>query len=203
MRRRGLLRGLIAGAVLLSGLTLSDGAGAHHVLGRPSYNLGDDSTTPPSMQADVLIGDYMFTYMIFPAFPRPGETGRINLYGIRANTGVPYEGKVTFKVRADPWYAWLGFGGHQNRLGTQSADDKVFRQRFVIPAPGDYIVSAEFEVDGERYVMDFPLRVGEPSAAVLIGLLAASALIALVAASVFHRRRTMTVKVRDARPGRK
>lgn len=198
MNGRMLLLALALLAVLPASVAV-----AHHVLGRPSYNLGEDSNTPPSMQADVLIGDYRFTYMIFPAFPRPGQTGRINLYGVRVDTGVPYEGKVTFKVRADPWYAWLGFGGHQNRLGVQSADDKVFRQRFVIPAPGDYIVSAEFEVDGEPYAVDFPLRVGEPSAAALIGLLAALALIALIAASLFHRRRTMTVKVRDARPGRK
>ena len=195
-------RMLLLALALLAALPVV-GADAHHVLGRPSYSLGEDSNTPPSLQADVMIGDYMFTYMIFPAFPRPGQTGRINLYGVRVDSGVPYEGKVTFKVRADPWYAWLGFGGHRNRLGVQSPDDRVFRQGFVIPAPGDYIVSAEFEVDGEAYVMDFPLRVGEPSAATMIGLLAALALIALVAASLFHRRRTMTVKVRDARPGRK
>ena len=189
--------------VVLSGVALGYAAAAHHVLGRPGYSLNEDSNTPPSMQAEVLVGDYMLTYMAFPAFPRPGEPGRINLYAVRIATGAPFEGKVTFKVRHDPWYAWLGFAGDQERLGMQSSDDKVFRQRFVIPDRGDYIITAEFEADGESYVVDFPLRVGESSAAGLIGLVAIGLLIALVTVSVLHRRRSMTAKVRDARPGRR
>ncbi len=193
--------------VVLSGVALGYGAAAHHVLGRPGYSLNEDSNTPPSMQAEVLVGDYMLTYMAFPAFPRPGAPGRINLYAVRVDTGAPFAGKVTFKVRHDPWYAgpwyaWLGLAGDQERLGVQSSDDKVFRQRFVIPDRGDYIITAEFEADGESYVVDFPLRVGESSAASLIGLLAIALLIALVTASVLYRRRSMTAKVRAARPGR-
>jgi hypothetical protein len=52
---------------------------AHHVLGRPSYSLNEDSNTPPSMQIETRIGNYFVTYMVYPAFPKPGEPGRINL----------------------------------------------------------------------------------------------------------------------------
>ncbi len=193
----------IALLVVLSGVALGYGAAAHHVLGRPGYSLNEDSNTTPSMQAEVLVGDYRLTYMAFPAFPRPGEPGRINLYAVRVATGAPFAGKVTFKLREDPWYAWLGLAGDPERLGVQSADDKVFRQRFVVPDRGDYIVSAEFEAGGESYVVDFPLRVGESSAAGLIGLVAIALLIALVTVSVLQRRRSMTAKVRAARPGRR
>ena len=53
---------------------------AHHVLGRPAYSLSDDSNTPPSMQVETQIGDFYVTYMAFPAFPQPGQQGRVNLY---------------------------------------------------------------------------------------------------------------------------
>lgn len=46
---------------------------AHHVLGRPAYSLNEDSNTPPSMQVETQIGDYLVNMMVFPAFPKPGE----------------------------------------------------------------------------------------------------------------------------------
>ena len=52
----------------------------HHVLVRAAYALGEDSNTPPSLQGESLIGDYCVTYMIYPAFPKPNEPGRTNLY---------------------------------------------------------------------------------------------------------------------------
>ena len=54
--------------LLLSIIILSVPVQAHHVLGRPSYSLNEDSTTPPSMQVETQIGDYYITYMVFPAF---------------------------------------------------------------------------------------------------------------------------------------
>jgi len=50
-------------------LILSGVAQAHHVIGRPAYNLNEDSNTPPSIQMETQIGDYFVTYMVFPAFP--------------------------------------------------------------------------------------------------------------------------------------
>ncbi len=39
----------------------ADFAAAHHVLGRPAYSLNEDSNTPPAMQAEIQIGDYLVT----------------------------------------------------------------------------------------------------------------------------------------------
>ena len=174
---------------------------AHHVLGRPAYSLNEDSNTPPAMQAEVQIGDYIVTYMVFPAFPRPKQPGRINLYATRIDDGTPFDGKVTFKVRYDSWREWFGFGDGGVRLGRQPPDDHVFRQGFLLDQAGDYIISAEFQADGEPYVIDFPLRIGAPSPIGPMGIAVGVLMVVLVtvSVSVVQRRRAMTGKIRGAR----
>ncbi len=172
---------------------------AHHVLGRPSYSLNEDSNTPPAMQAEVQIGDYLVTYMAFPAFPRPKEPGRINLYATRLDDGEPYDGKVTFKVRNDSWLSWFGIGGSGQKLGRQAPDDNVYRQGYLFDEAGDYIISAEFAVDGEPYVVDFPLRIGEPPPIGPLGVAVGLLIAVLVTVSVIQRRRAMTGKIRATR----
>ncbi len=108
MMPKTLLHILFALLTAVVWLLPADFAAAHHVLGRPAYSLNEDSNTPPSMQAETRIGDYLVTYMVFPAFPQPGKPGRINLYASRLNDGAPYQGKVAFKVREDSWMAKLG-----------------------------------------------------------------------------------------------
>ena len=175
-----------------------DFADAHHVLGRPTYSLNEDSNTPPSMQAEVQIGDYMVTYMVFPAFPRPEQPGRLNFYASRIDDGVPYQGTVTFHVRDDSWLSWLGMGGKSEKLGAQPPDDNVFRQGYVFHEAGDYIISAEFQVDEVPYVIDFPLRIGEPPLVGPVGIIVGLLMVTLVGVSILQRRRSMTGKIRGA-----
>ena len=158
-------------------------ASAHHVLGRPAYNLNEDSNTPSSMQVETQVGDFSINYMVFPAFPKAGERGRINLYASRLDTGKSFSGKVRFKVRDDGWFA-----GEEEVLGTQQADDFVYRQGFVFNQDGDYIITAEFESDGEPYVIDFPLRVGEAKALGPLAIAVAIILLTLVGVSLLQRR---------------
>ncbi len=175
-----------------------DFAAAHHVLGRPAYSLNEDSNTPPSMQAEIRIGDFFVTYMVFPAFPRPGRPGRINLYATRIDDGTSFQGNVTFKLRDDSWLAWLGIGGGQEKLGDQPPDDNVFRQGYLIREAGDYIVTAEFDAGGEPYIIDFPLRIGEPSPFGPVGIAMGLFMIMAVTVTVIQRRRAMTGKIRAA-----
>jgi hypothetical protein len=184
--------GFLAGAMAL---VSSAPAEAHHVLGRPSYSLNEDSNTPPSMQAEMEIGDYFVTYMVFPAFPKPNEPGRINLYASHLETGAAFQGKVTFTVRDGGLSSWSS-GNHEDVLGTQPVDDNVFRQGFLFATEGDYIVTASFEADGEPYAIDFPLRVGAPSSMGPIGAVVAILIVVLVGISLIQRRRAMTGKVR-------
>jgi len=173
-----------------------DFAAAHHVLGRPAYSLSEDSNTPPSMQAETRIGDFFVTYMVFPAFPEPGKAGRINLYATRIDDGTSFQGHVSFKVRDDSWLARLGIGDNPERLGVQPPDDNVFRQGFLFGAAGDYIVTAEFQAGGEPYVIDLPLRVGEPGPVGPFGIAVVLLLIVLGTVTLVQRRRAMTGKLR-------
>ena len=175
-----------------------DFAAAHHVLGRPAYSLNEDSNTPSSLQAEVRIGDYLVTTMVFPAFPRPGKPGRINLYASRLDDGTPYQGEVTFKVRPDSWLSWLGLGGGWVTLGRQPADDNVFRQGYRFHGAGDYRIAAHFEADGEPYVLEFPLRIGPPPAVGPLGLIFGFGLGLILIVSVVQRRRSMTGRIRGA-----
>ncbi len=188
----------VAAAVLLTAAAVNFAA-AHHVLGRPAYSLNEDSNTPPSMQAEVQVGDYIVTYMVFPAFPRPKHPGRINLYASRIDDGKPYDGKVTIMARGDSWLSWFGVGDAGEKLGRQPPDDNVFRQGYLFDQAGDYIISAEFQADGELYVIDFPLRIGEPAPIGPLGIVVGVLIAVLVTVSVVQRRRAMTGKIRGAR----
>jgi len=166
---------------------------AHHVLGRPSYSLNEDSTTPPSMQVETQIGDYYVTYMAFPAFPSPNEPGRVNLYASRIDNGAPFQGKVTFKVRDDSW-----FSDKEELLGVQDVDDNVFRQGFEFNKEGDYIIRAEFESGGVPYQIDFPLRIGEPSSFGPLGIAITIILFVLFGVNIVQRKKLVQAKIRSA-----
>ncbi len=175
-------------------LLLAAPALAHHVLGRPAYSLNEDSNTPPSMQVETQIGNYFVTYMVFPAFPRPGEPGRINLYATHMDSGEPFTGKVRFTVRDDAWFG----GAEPELLGVQPPDDNVFRQGFVFSEEGDYVIRAEFEDEGEPYLIDFPLRIGQPSPVGPITIAGVALLLVLVAANLFQRKRLQRDRIRAA-----
>lgn len=159
-------------------------ASAHHILGRPAYSLNEESNTPPSMQVETQMGKYFITYMAFPAFPRPNEKGRVNLYASRIDNGHTYNGKVTFKVRDDSW-----FPSKEETLGVQKIDDGVYRQGFIFKETGDYIVTAEFEADGEPYIIDFPLRIGKPFPIGPLGFSVAAIVLILFVVNILQRRR--------------
>ena len=179
--------------IVITALLYCCGVHAHHVLGRPSYSLNEDSNTPPSMQVETQVGKYDVTYMVFPAFPRPNEPGRVNLYAVRMDDGTPFRGEVTFKVRDDSL-----FDDNEETLGIQEADDNVFRQGFEFLQKGDYIIRAEFESNGEPYQVDFPLRIGKSSSMGPIGISVAVILAVLIGVNVLQRRRLVTARIRSA-----
>lgn len=156
---------------------------AHHVLGRPAYSLNEDSNTPPTMQIETTIGDYFVTMMAFPAFPKPNESTRINLYAVHEKSDKPYLGQVSFSVQDDGFFA-----EEEELIGVQKPDDNVFRQSMVFSKEGDYLVSAQFEADGQPYRVDFPIRIGNPLPIVPIS--AAAGVVVLVLAAVALHKRT-------------
>jgi hypothetical protein len=184
-------------AVVLS-LLVTNIANAHHFLGRPAYGLNEDSNTPPAIQGETQVGDFNVTYMVFPAFPRPNEPGRVNLYVKSDRSGTPFQGKVTFTIRDNSWLSWVLGDVYETVLGTQPPDDSVFRQGFVSSDEGEYMISATFEADGRSHIVEFPLRIGTPMPMeFLLGL----GLLAIVGFVIVQRRRSMTGKLREAHTG--
>jgi hypothetical protein len=167
---------------------------AHHVLGRPSYSLSEDSNTPPSMQVETQVGKYFVTYMAFPAFPKPNEPGRVNVYASRISDGQPFVGEITFKVRDDSW-----FSSNQEIIGKQPIDDNVYRQSFIFKNAGDYIITAEFIADGEPYIIDFPLTIGKPLPIGLVGGAALVIFLVLITVNIVQRRRLQRLGTERAR----
>jgi hypothetical protein len=167
---------------------------AHHVLGRPAYSLNEDSNTPPSMNLETRVGDYFVTAMVYPAFPRPNESGRINLYATHVDSGEPLNTGIAFKVREDSW-----FSHHTENLGAQVIDDNVYRQAFAFNHEGDYIITAEFQAGGEHYQIDFPLRVGEPVVIGPMGIIVAVIGLMLLAATLIKRKRLLRLRLQAAR----
>ncbi|VAW67708.1 FIG00921845: hypothetical protein [hydrothermal vent metagenome] len=182
-------------SVLTVSLLLPTELLAHHVLGRPAYSLNEDSNTPPSMQVETQIGDYFLTYMVFPAFPKPGENGRINVYASRIDNGDTFAGKMTFSVRNDGWFE----DKNEETIGTQEMYDGVFRQGFLFKEKGRYIITAKFESGGEPYVIDFPLQIGESSSMGPVGLALGSIVFVLIAVNIIQRKRLVREKIRDTR----
>lgn len=176
--------------LLLLLLITSLSSHAHHVLGRPAYSLSEDSNTPPAMQIETQIGKYFVTFMAYPAFPKPGEPGRVNFYASRIDSGASFTGPVTFTVRDDGWFS----GSDAEPLGQQLPDDGVYRQSYQFHETGDYLVSAQFESDGEPYIIDFPLRIGEPAPVGPIGLTVAVVALLLLGVNISQRKRLARLK---------
>lgn len=182
-------------SILIVSLLVISEVTAHHVLGRPAYSLNEDSNTPPSMQVETQIGDYYLTYMVFPAFPKPGENGRVNVYASRIDNGDTFAGKMTFTVKNNDWFG----DKNEENIGTQEMYDGVFRQGFLFKEKGSYIITANFESGGEPYIIDFPLQIGESSTMGPIGLTLGSIVFILITVNIVQRKRLMREKIRTTR----
>ena len=196
----------ISMAILLAAIYLmadSWQSAAHHVLGRPSYALNEDSNTPSAMQVETQIGDFFINYMVYPAFPRPNEAGRINLYVSKLDGGDAFNGKVEFKVRNDNWASWFGFDNKEEKLGAQVLDDHVYRQSFKFRERGSYFITANFTHNGSPHTIDFPLQVGAPSPFGPIGIAAAIITIVLLAIGLIQRRQALSGQTKIANSGGK
>lgn len=181
----------------LSSLIFCSALAAHHVLGRPAYSLNEDSNTPPSMAVETQIGDFYVTYMIFPAFPKPGQRGRVNLYATRIDSGEIFDGEISFSVRDNHWYS-ISNEEKEEVLGVQTLDDGVYRQGFQFNENGQYIIRAYFESGDEVYDIDFPLQVGKASAVGTIGAAVGALAFILIAANVIQGKRLARAKTQSA-----
>ena len=138
--------------------------------------------------------------MVYPAFPKPGETGRVNIYASRIDNGNTFSGEVTFKVRDDlPFFKQWFSQAKEEVLGTQNVYDGVYRQGFLFKESGAYIITAEFEFNNEPYIIDFPLQIGETHSIAPVGVALITIVFTLLGVNIFQRRRLMQAKIRAIR----
>ena len=152
--------------VLTIWLFYTNDAVAHHILGRPSYELNENSNTPPTLQGETKMGGFYIAYMVYPAFPKPEEPGRISIYIKSIKNDQLFNGTVNFSVRHDKLFSFSRF----DTIGTQHLDDNVYRQSFNFHQAGEYVVRARFRARDEDYRLDIPLRVGPVAFTSPIGL---------------------------------
>lgn len=179
-------------SLVLTLVTIAQDVLAHHVLGRPAYSLNEDSNTPSSMQIETQIGDYFVNFAVFPAFPRPGERGRINLYVSNIKTNQPPQTNIEFRIRDDSW-----FSTNEEHLGTQVIDDGIYRQGFIFSQRGAYIISAVFHDGVAPYTIDFPIHIGKPPVIGPLGISIAAIAIILIAVNLIQRKRLRLRKHRN------
>jgi len=87
---------------------------------------------------------------------------------------------------------------NEETLGVQPPVDNVFRQNFEFLKQGDYIISATFEANGEPYMVDFPLRIGNPAVIGPLGIAIAVIVVALVGVNLVQRKRLLRDRIRHA-----
>ena len=179
----------LAFVIALFCLLMTTQSFSHHILGRPAYSLNEDSNTPPSKQIELYVGDYTINYMVYPAFPKPHEAGRINFYASHSDSGKSYVGKVAFSVKEDGW-----FSKASNNLGTQEHEDNIFHQDFTFDKEGDYIITAEFHDGAVPYSINFPLRVGAPTGFGTMGTFLALAVFVLLVLTSLNQTRLQRMR---------
>jgi hypothetical protein len=176
------LRWVLALLVLVA---VSHPALAHHILGRPAYSYNGDSSTPPSMSLEVQIGHFNVTAMAFPVELKVREPVRIKVYATRLDSDDRFNGEVTFSVRDDTL-----FPSTDEKVATQIMDDNgVYTQALEFKRDGNYIITAQFQADGEPYIVDFPVTVGKPMPTTFLVSAGAVVALGLFTVSAIKRRR--------------
>lgn len=163
---------------------------AHHVIGRYSYDVNEDSSSPPGQHVETQIGDYQITYRVFPAFVKPNEQGRINFYISPTQIGDGIESDVKFSVRESGL-----FKNPMDVLGVQTVDDNVYHQDFNFHHAGNYVVTADFKLAGEPYSLDFPLQVGSASTTNASRMIAGMFIFILLIAGLRNKQRLKRFRV--------
>ncbi|MEO5376558.1 MAG: hypothetical protein H7832_02040 [Magnetococcus sp. DMHC-6] len=157
---------------------------AHHILGRPAYHFGEDSSTPPSISLETQIGQYVVNVMVFPAFPKPGEESRIKFYAIHLKTKETLSVPIQFLIRDDVW-----FGDKRlESLGEQRPIDGIYRQSVIFKEEANYILTAQFEALNEPYTIDIPLTIGNPTSSWPL-FIAAGVVGGMLLLLVWHKKR--------------
>jgi hypothetical protein len=147
-------------------------ASAHHILGIPHYAYDEQYPQAPVLTYLVDTGPFTIQMTGYPGKPSPGEPCALNVYIRYRETGVPLDVPVELVVYRDRLigedpvvYGPLG----------ASLEDAVYKFHPKFGGEANYLARITFEHDGEPWIVDLPMVVGEPGSpwAVVAGVVIA------------------------------
>jgi len=155
----------VAAFIVVVGAMTATYAHAHHILGVPHYSYDEDYPQTPVLTYRVDTGRYDVKMTGYPGKPEPGQRCSLHLYIRHNETGSLLDARVKMTVTrqrfllSDP----VIYGPMQAEL-----DERIYKFHPHFDLEGEYLVSVEFEAEGEPWRVDVPLVVGEPRSPVVV-----------------------------------
>ena len=170
--------GIVLMAALLTGALASE-ANAHHILGIPHYAYDERYPQVPVLTYRIEAGRHAVELTGYPGMPEPGEQCFINVYIRDLETNISFDGMVTVQVLRDRFLSSdpVIYGPAQAEL-----EESVYKFYPQFGDAANYTLRISFEDEGQPWIIDLPMVVGEPSSPwkVLAGVGAGLALFLLM-----------------------
>ena len=138
---------------------------AHHILGIPHYAYDEQYPQTPVLTYRVDAGAHEVRMTGYPGVPAPGERCSLHVYIRRSDTGASFDDRVTLTVTED---RLIGSDPIVYGPVTATIEEAVFKFFPVFELEANYSARIEFEADGEPWIIDLPIVVGEPGSPWLV-----------------------------------
>ena len=171
-------------------------AAAHHILGVPHYAYDEQYPQTPVLTYKADLHDYQIEMTAFPGKPEPGERTSIHVYIRNTHTGEVHDDTVTLTITRDRLLLAepVVYGPIEAQL-----EESMYKFFPNFDREGNYSLELAFEVEGDHWVIELPMQVGEPGspwAALAGGGVALVALLAIVRAVRIKRARAAKATIR-------
>ncbi|MDA0321643.1 MAG: 4Fe-4S binding protein [Verrucomicrobia bacterium] len=171
---------------------LGSSAAAHHILGIPHYSYDEDYPQTPVLTYKAEAGAYDVKMTGYPGKPAPGDRCSIYIYVNHRDTGAVFEKALTFTALEKRW-----LGKDEVVYGPMPAelDQAVFKFYPQFDAESEYMLRVEFEAEGEPWIIELPMVVGEPGSPIFVlGGVASGVVLFLVIIRAIRIKRQRSVK---------
>jgi len=181
---------MLQAIVVLMVLSLPSMASAHHIMGIPHYQYGEDYPQLPFAEVKAQVGDYDLHFTYFPGTPKPGERVRFKLYAFTRDTNEPFREPLQvqyFRKRFLRSDVSLG-GGEEIRVGKgpEGNDYKFFH---AFKDADAFFVTVKFPNGDVMEAVPFPVQIGVTDTRPLLLGAVLTLFLAILVVAVLKRRR--------------
>ncbi len=193
--------GKIAALLLVVSVAAPLPTQAHHILGIPHYAYDEQYPQTPVLTYRVDAGAHEVRMTGYPGVPAPGERCSLHVYIRHSGSGALFDDTVTLTVSED---RLIGSDPVVYGPITASLEEAVYKFFPEFESEANYVARIEFEADGEPWIIDLPMVVGEPGSPwlVLAGVALATVIFLVVirAVRIKRRRRARRAPARSVVP---